>query len=88
MPIENIVAAAELSAVTDPVGNCMGFSCAHGARRVIIRVRSSAAQRRGRASSRASLDDSSYQTRRVARRLGNADPMPAAARGFFAPVRA
>ncbi|WP_258180446.1 hypothetical protein [Burkholderia multivorans] len=42
MPIENIVAAAELSAVTDPVGNCMGLSCAHGARRVIIRARSSA----------------------------------------------
>ncbi|WP_261538683.1 hypothetical protein [Burkholderia multivorans] len=68
MPIENIVAAAELSAVTDPVGNCMGFSCAHGARRVIIRARSSAAQRRRRASSRASLDDSSYQTRRTPRR--------------------
>ncbi|WP_423368498.1 hypothetical protein [Burkholderia sp. LMG 32019] len=26
MPIENIVAAAELSATTDPVGNCMGAS--------------------------------------------------------------
>ncbi|WP_258170349.1 hypothetical protein [Burkholderia multivorans] len=83
MPIENIVAAAELSAVTDPVGNCMGLSCAHGARRVIIRARGGAAQRRGRASSRASLDDSSYQTR-----LGNAASLQAAARGFFAPVRA
>ncbi|TES71385.1 hypothetical protein E2P84_27035 [Burkholderia cepacia] len=26
MPIENIVAAAELSATTEPVGNCMGAS--------------------------------------------------------------
>ncbi|OXI84415.1 hypothetical protein CFB40_25670 [Burkholderia sp. AU31652] len=26
MPIENIVAAAELSATTDPVGNCMAAS--------------------------------------------------------------
>ncbi|SOT43668.1 conserved hypothetical protein [Burkholderia cenocepacia] len=26
MPIENIVAAAELSATTDPVGNCTGTS--------------------------------------------------------------
>ncbi|MEB2508513.1 hypothetical protein SB379_16405 [Burkholderia multivorans] len=85
MPIENIVAAAELSAVTDPVGNCMGLSCAHGARRVIIRARSGAAQRRGRASS---LPSTIRHTKRVARRLGNADPMPAAARGFFAPVRA
>ncbi|MCL4642696.1 hypothetical protein L0Y81_04925 [Burkholderia multivorans] len=85
MPIENIVAAAELSAVTDPVGNCMGLSCAHGARRVIIRARSGAAQRRGRASS---LPSTIRHTKRVARRVGNAASLPAVARGFFAPVRA
>ncbi|KVS13951.1 hypothetical protein WK33_11785 [Burkholderia multivorans] len=68
MPIENIVAAAELSAVTDPVGNCMG-----------ILLRASRAPRHYpgaqqgsatalRLSSSAFRDDSSYQTGGAARR--------------------
>ncbi|WP_325094939.1 hypothetical protein [Burkholderia contaminans] len=48
MPIENIVAAAELSATTDPVGNCMGAPplAQRARRRVIIPARQEKAQRR------------------------------------------
>ncbi|EEE03137.1 hypothetical protein BURMUCGD1_4324 [Burkholderia multivorans CGD1] len=47
-----------------------------------------AGQRNGAGARRRVHRSTIRHTKRVARRLGNADAMPAAARGFFAPVRA